>query len=138
MLRPRHSFILSFFHVRSHPNEGIFRSFPGRSNFHSMRHRLLTLGSRGEILDEAERRGWDPTRPYVDTSAEGKLCRGRHRHCFLPAALASRSITRYSSSPLPQSSKRAQKSNKTHKHTRLRLKGIKFQQNEINFILARQ
>ena len=29
ILRLRHSFILSFFHVRSHPNEGIFGSFPG-------------------------------------------------------------------------------------------------------------
>ena len=31
ILRLRHSFILSFFHVRSHSNEGIFGSFPGSS-----------------------------------------------------------------------------------------------------------
>ena len=48
MLRLRHSFILSFFHVRSHPNEGIFGSFPGSSN---KENRIEQCGGEREIID---------------------------------------------------------------------------------------
>ena len=49
--------ILSFFHVRSHPNEGIFGSFPGSSRY-GIKHRPMHyLTSPKPKLDGGERSG---------------------------------------------------------------------------------